>query len=138
MTVYFKAFLILVPFPFYCYPLYALLSVAANTMGFNNKLIEFDVSYLMAISFLFACASFLVGVVSGFIDYLKGGRFLEKSPYVVQHVVADDPNEKCWSNTIHGNRHHRVFSFEKVVSHDGLLAYALYFGKYQLRWGKVR
>lgn len=57
--------------------------------------------------------------------------------YVIERLTATDPNEPCWSNTLHGNRHHRIVSLEKVVSHDNLVAYALYLGRYQFRWAKL-
>jgi hypothetical protein len=57
--------------------------------------------------------------------------------YLIQHIIADNPNEPCWSNTNHGNRHHRIFSLEKVVAYDGLIAHALFVGKHQIRWAKL-
>lgn len=57
--------------------------------------------------------------------------------YIVEHLKASDPNELCWSNTNHGNRHHRIFSLEKVVASDGLIAFALFVGKHQIRWAKL-
>ena len=57
--------------------------------------------------------------------------------YLVSHSKTEDPKEKFWSNTIHGNRHHRIFSLEKVVSSDGIEAFVLYTGKHQIQWAKL-
>lgn len=57
--------------------------------------------------------------------------------YVFERLVTTDPAEPYWSNTCHGNRHHRLFSLEKVVSQDGLVAFSLSCGRYQLRWAKL-
>lgn len=53
--------------------------------------------------------------------------------YIVEHLKATVPNEPCWSNTNHGNRHHRVFSLEKVVAPNALITFALFIGKHQIR-----
>ena len=57
--------------------------------------------------------------------------------YIIQHLVADNPDELCWSNTLHNNRHHRIFSLEKVVAPDGLITHVLFVGKHQIRWAKL-
>jgi uncharacterized membrane protein len=57
--------------------------------------------------------------------------------YLFEHLIADDPNEPYWSNTNHGNRHHRIFSIEKVVAQDGLVAFVISAGKHQFRWAKI-
>jgi len=63
---------------------------------------------------------------------------MKKFGYLIEHLEADDPNEPYWSNTNHGNRHHRIVSFEKVIAPDGLVAHALFFGKHQIRWAKLK
>lgn len=57
--------------------------------------------------------------------------------YLVQHLKVDDPKELRWSNINHGNRHHRIFSIEKVVDKNSLIAHALFVGKHQIRWAKL-
>jgi len=57
--------------------------------------------------------------------------------YLVQHKVADDPQEPLWSNTNHGNRHQRIFAIERVIDLTGVLAYSLYVGKHQISWAKL-
>ena len=57
--------------------------------------------------------------------------------YYFEHKVATDPAEPRWSNTIKGNRHERIFSLEKVTSHDGIPAYSLSIGKHQLNWARL-
>tara|TARA_Y100000310_G_C20597144_1_gene771102 strand:- start:206 stop:409 length:204 start_codon:yes stop_codon:yes gene_type:complete len=57
--------------------------------------------------------------------------------YIIEHIKSTDTNEPYWSNTNHGNRHQRIFSLEKVVAPDGLIAFALFVGKHQVRWAKI-
>ncbi len=57
--------------------------------------------------------------------------------YKLQRLVADNPEEPFWVNTIKGNKHYRLFSLEYAVSPDGLSVLVLYVGKYLFSIGKV-
>lgn len=53
---------------------------------------------------------------------------------------ATTPHEMRWCNTIHGNRHQRIISLEKVIGYDGLVAYVFTFLAYQLsvmKWNQT-
>jgi hypothetical protein len=54
----------------------------------------------------------------------------------VNYSKATTPNEPYWSNTIHGNRHLRILSIEKVFSEDGLVIFTLYAGSHQINFMK--
>ena len=53
------------------------------------------------------------------------------------YEAAKESSEPYWSNTIKGNRHHRIMSLEKVVSCDGIVAFVVYAGKHRIQWSKL-
>jgi hypothetical protein len=46
--------------------------------------------------------------------------------------------EPRWSNTNHGNRHQRIFAFEKIISYDNLVAYGLFVGRHQIQLMRMK
>lgn len=138
MTLYFKALLVLAIMPFIAKILWLGLVGALMVTGVElPPTMHIEVDYFSMASFLFALAGLVVAILSDFITYLMGGPFFAAPIYRFNYLVATDPNEQSWSNTIHGNRHHRIIALEKGISPCGLVAFAFYAGKHQIQWMKA-